>query len=50
MFWIGFLIGLFIGSIIGISCLALITISHRCESEDEEQMRYLAEQKDRNEF
>lgn len=50
MFWIGFLIGLVAGCIGGVFCMALATVSYRCEKEDEEQARYFATQKDRNEF
>ena len=50
MFWIGFGIGMVIGAIIGMMCFALVAVNNRNENDDKEQARYLAEQKDRNEF
>lgn len=50
MFWVGFGIGVIIGAILGIMCMALVTVNHRSEKDDKEQAMYLAMQKDRNEF
>lgn len=50
MFWIGFGIGAMIGSILGVMCIALVVANHTNERDDEEQVMYLINQKDRNEF
>lgn len=50
MFWIGFGIGTVIGFIVGIFYIALVSVNHRDEKDDEEQAKYFATQKDRNEF
>lgn len=50
MFWIGFGIGVIIGAILGIMCIALVTANHRSEKDNKEQAMYFAMQKDRNEF
>lgn len=50
MFWIGFGIGVIIGAILGIMCIALVTTNHRSEKDNKEQAMYFAMQKDRNEF
>ena len=45
MFWVGFGIGVMIGAILGIMCIALVIANHRSE-----QAMYFTMQKDRNEF
>ena len=50
MFWIGFGTGIILGGFVGVMCIALVTISHRSEQDDKEQVAYFAKQKDRNEF
>ena len=50
MVWIGFGIGVIIGAILGIMCMALVTANHRSEKDNKEQVMYFAMQKDRNEF
>lgn len=45
-----FLIGFIIGFALATFCIALLSANHKNEKDDEEQARYLAEQKDRNEF
>lgn len=39
MFWVGFGIGVMIGAILGIMCIALVIANHRSEKDNKEQTR-----------
>lgn len=47
MFWVGFGIGVIIGAMLRIMCIALVTANHRSEKDNKEQAMCLAMQKDR---